>query len=125
LTRPLSEPAERAQALDVLSSQPHAKPVLQFASFSNPSGIVGSVINKIYWIQQRQQDSQLPAMFAGLDAIKCARNRDFTDLYHIFVMLKFILMNWKIAAYLISRLSNRGFGALATSLLQTYLFSAN
>ena len=71
--------------------------------------------------QQQKEMSRLPTSLKGVDAVQRAREQNHAYLYHMFVMLKFVLLNWTKIPFFILMFTFDGFLAIGIAGLGLYV----
>ena len=87
----------------------------------NGMAFVQSIMNTVQLFEQQKQFSRLPTNLKGVDEIRRAREQNCGHIYHILLMLKFILLNWRKAPFFIFSLSTGGFIAIWIAILGGYI----
>jgi hypothetical protein len=87
----------------------------------NAMAFFQSMMNTIQLFEQQKQLSRLPTTLKGVDAIRRAREQNCGHISHVFLMLKFVLLNWSKIPFLIFHLSTGGFVALGIVILGGYV----
>ena len=60
-------------------------------------------------IEQQRNFSRLPSKLKGLDEVRESRQEQYGYFYRVYTMIKFILMNWSKAPFLLSCVAKAGF----------------
>lgn len=72
---------------------------------------INSFLRNMYMIkllQEQTQLSRLPTSLKGVDAVRRAREQNCGHFYHILIMLKFILLNWRKMPFFIINIYSAG-----------------
>ncbi|CAF3364407.1 unnamed protein product [Rotaria socialis] len=72
-------------------------------------------------VEQQRQNSRFPTTLRGIDTVQQARNRGCGHLHHIYLMMIFILMNWRRAPQLIWVMTLSSFIAASVMILGFYV----
>ncbi|CAF3160525.1 unnamed protein product [Rotaria sp. Silwood2] len=80
-----------------------------------------TVTNTMQLVEQQKQMSRLPTSLKGVNMIRRAREQNCGHLYHILIMLKFILLNWSKIPFFLYVLSIGGLFSVGILILGGYV----
>lgn len=80
-----------------------------------------SMFNTFNLIREQRENSRLPTTLLGVDKIQQARERGCSHLYHMFLMIMFVLTNWRRAPQLIYLISLGAFAATGLLFVGLYV----